>query len=131
MTHFKPAPTGGEPGESGSVHDQLQERLADAIIGELQATGASAGLPPLQWKLSFDFAPLMEGTHPDGQSLPEAEALCAQWAKTLALEESQHNLGDGVRSWGASIGDWTVSVALITDQQRYKRNYGDVPLLNT
>ncbi|WP_104194511.1 hypothetical protein [Cryobacterium sp. M25] len=106
----------------------LSRAISEAVTGVLNKRGARAGLPPLSWRLSSELETDFEGTHPGGREQPDAEALCASWADHLGLAEWGAGYPEeGSRLWAARLGNWRLSVFVVTDPELYRSVYPDEP----
>ncbi len=105
--------------------NSLSERVLAATVATINRFGSEAGLQELTWRVRAEPTIVLEGTHPGGQSHPDAEALCEKWAERLQLSEVNGFGGDGCRVWTVDLFAWEIDVFCVTDPERYAMTYPD------
>lgn len=65
----------------------------------------------------------IDGTHREGRSHGDAEALCASWAELLGLTESTYGPSHGFRTWTGNVSEWELRVMAVTDLDLYSSAY--------
>ena len=106
----------------------LSRAISDAVTRVLNERGARTGLHPLRWRLSTELETDFDGTHPGGREHPDAEAVCSSWSDHLGLTEWGAGYPEeGSRLWAARLGNWRLSVSVVTDPELHRSVYSDEP----